>query len=323
MSVFGSALGQLDGRDSDRFLEMAQIAVSNSMDGIIIHTAEGQLLYFNAAAARNSGFTMEEFAALPDWGFAGTDSFGSHEQRIAALARVGSDVFISERALPSGERLVLEVHASHILTESGPVIVAVSRDVTERVRAQEALKRLAFHDALTGLANRALFDDRLDIAIAGARRRENILGLVFVDVDDFKLTNDSFGHDVGDRVLVALGERLLHAVRDEDTVARLGGDEFVVILPRLAQVRDLDHIADKLARSLSAVLRLGDRELSVSASIGTALFNPAEDDARSLMMRADIAMYEAKRTRAGDGVLGQAAATWIGRTADDDFAALP
>jgi diguanylate cyclase (GGDEF)-like protein len=147
------------------------------------------------------------------------------------------------------------------------------------------------------LANRALFDDRLDVAIAGARRHGNILGIAFIDVDDFKEINDSLGHEVGDRVLVSLATRLNDAARSEDTVARLGGDEFVVIFPRLTSADDLSAIGDKLRRLLSKPVTVHGDKLNVTASLGLALFDPAQDNARSLLMRADIAMYHAKHAR--------------------------
>ena len=193
------------------------------------------------------GLTREEFAALPLWGFSGHQTEEERAKRVERIVEAGSLVFHSRVSYRGAERII-EVHASYV--EGGehdePVIVAVTHDVTENIRAHEILKHQAFHDPLTGLANRALFEDRLDLAIAGAHRHGYILGIAYIDVDEFKLVNDRFGHDLGDRVLVTLGERLEHSVRQIDTAARFGGDEFVAIFPQLASAEDLDNVTEKL-----------------------------------------------------------------------------
>jgi diguanylate cyclase (GGDEF)-like protein len=143
-----------------------------------------------------------------------------------------------------------------------------------------------------------LFEDRLDLAIAGAKRHGHVLGIAYVDVDEFKDVNDRFGHGIGDRVLVVLGERLAGSVRQIDTAARFGGDEFVLIFPQLTSQADLEQIVDKVSARLSEPIAIEGESLQVTSSVGSALFDPDVDDARSLIMRADIAMYEAKRSRA-------------------------
>jgi diguanylate cyclase (GGDEF)-like protein len=218
---------------------------------------------------------------------------------IAQIAEHGSLVFRSERMV-NGECRNVEVHACYAPgnADDEPLVVSISHDVTQKVRAEEILKHQAFHDSLTGLANRALFEDRLALAIAGAKRHGNILGIAYVDVDEFKAVNDSHGHEVGDRVLIVLGERLEGSVRRTDTAARFGGDEFVLIFPQLAAQTDLQRIVAKLTRRLGEPIAVEGISLQLTSSVGFALFDPINDDARSLTMRADIAMYEAKRARA-------------------------
>jgi len=157
------------------------------------------------------------------------------------------------------------------------------------------LQNLAFHDPLTGLANRALFDDRLEQAMASARRHEDLLCIAFLDIDDFKNINDGHGHVIGDQVLISVARRLEFSVRQEDTVARLGGDEFVAIFPRVTSVDDFEFLASGLIGRVQEPVIIGKLRFNITASIGLAVFQP-DDDARSLLMRADIEMYEAKRS---------------------------
>lgn len=276
-------------------LRIARLALDNSLDSIIIHDTEGRLVYFNEAAAALLGYTPEEFGRLEPWGFAGSATAQERAARMAEIQAAGEMTFFSEGRLKNGERWVAEVRSRWVEDVCGPLVVSVSHDVTDRVTARETLEHLAFHDPLTGLANRALFDDRLEVAIAGATRHGNLLGIAFIDLDGFKTVNDTLGHDVGDQVLITLARRLERTARAEDTVARFGGDEFVIIFPRLASEGALDAVAEKLRARLKEPLTVGAERIELSGSVGLALFDPSADNARTLLMRADVSMYEAKR----------------------------
>ena len=278
-------------------LRIAYVALDAALDSIIVHRLDGTLVHFNRAAAEMHGMTHAEFAALPPWGWTEYADPGVREARVRAICDDGDSMFRSSKTMPDGAEHHMEVHAGCVDTEDGLVIVSVVRDVTAEVRATEMLERLAFHDPLTGLANRALFDERLEMAIAGARRHGDLVGIVYLDVDDFKEINDNLGHDAGDRVLVTMADRLSTAVRPDDTVARLGGDEFVVVCPRLADASALDAAAARLVERIGEPLMVGFEELHLAASAGVALFDPAVDDARSLLMHADETMYATKRER--------------------------
>ena len=275
-------------------LRIAYLALNAAFDSIIVHRLDGTLVYFNAAAAEMHGATMEEFAALPPWGWTHYTDPAVREERMRFICAEGSHSFRSSRELADGRMVHMEVHARCVESEGGLIIVAVVRDVSEQVRATELLETLAFHDPLTGLANRALFDESLSTAIASARRHGDLLGLVYLDLDDFKEINDSLGHAAGDAALVALAERLRREVRPEDTVARLGGDEFVVIYPRLSSPADLEDAARRLVERIGEPIRIGDAVLRLRASAGHALFDHEVDDSHSLLMHADGAMYASK-----------------------------
>lgn len=170
----------------------------------------------------------------------------------------------------------------------------VCRDISERKRAQLALYSLAHHDSLTGLPNRVLLDDRITQAKALSHRQGTGFALLFLDLDRFKIINDTLGHAVGDELLRLVASRLQTTLRETDTVARIGGDEFIILLANTAQSDDILSLADKLMKSLARPFQLGDHELFVTASLGGCVFPEDGPDAESMMKKADIAMYHAK-----------------------------
>lgn len=276
-------------------LRLAWVALDATHEGILIHRTDGTIVLFNDAFARGLGYEPEEFAQLPPYGWSSMPSDADRQTRLDLIRAGDSYSFIAVQPLPDGGEVSHEVFSRYIDTPDGGLVVAVSHDVTQKLQAEKILRELAFQDPLTGLANRAAFDEQLESALASSRRHGDITGVIFIDLDDFKSINDEHGHEVGDDVLVTLGQRLAGAVRSEDTVARLGGDEFVVVLPRLDRPEDLSTVAAKLRDIISEPVRLEGCTLEVHGSTGSALFDPRGDDARSLLMRADVAMYESKR----------------------------
>ncbi|MEE9255074.1 MAG: diguanylate cyclase, partial [Pseudomonadales bacterium] len=169
-----------------------------------------------------------------------------------------------------------------------------ARDVTERKRAEEVINFQAYHDLLTQLPNRALLKDRLSVAISHAQRNQRKLALMFLDLNRFKLVNDSHGHAMGDRLLKSVARRLQGVVRKGDTVARFGGDEFTLLLPEVRTRDDVAVIADKILDTLTQPFVIDGHELYVGVSIGIALYPDAGDTVESLVQNADIAMYAIK-----------------------------
>jgi diguanylate cyclase (GGDEF)-like protein/PAS domain S-box-containing protein len=177
--------------------------------------------------------------------------------------------------------------------------VLVFRDVTERRELERELRRLAYTDRLTGLPNRALFHDRLEQALVMAERHNTPVAVLFLDLDRFKIINDSLGHEIGDEVLVAVAQRLRRCLRAEDTLARLGGDEFAILLPEIANRRDTHLVTDKCLAALSDPELIGSHELTVNASIGVAVSPEDGADVQHLLRSADGAMYRAKARGGG------------------------
>ena len=197
---------------------------------------------------------------------------------------------------PDGE--VRNVHARcEVLYDDarGPVKLAGTvQDITERKELEERLRHQAFHDPLTGLPNRALFNNRLEHALTRAERREKPVALLFLDLDNFKLVNDELGHDAGDRLLAAVARRLTTCVRPEDTVARLGGDEFALLLEEVSGVGNATRVAERIANALREPFELEEQEVYTSASVGIVLGAAAHDQPNDFLRRADLALYGAK-----------------------------
>jgi two-component system, cell cycle response regulator len=158
-----------------------------------------------------------------------------------------------------------------------------------------ALESMALHDALTGLPNRRLLFDRLALAIAHARRHQSTMAVMVLDLDGFKQVNDTLGHDAGDTLLRMVANRLVAAVRQQDTVARLGGDEFVIALWELSQADDVARLASKVIQAVSQSYRIQGRDVNITASVGVGIYPTHGDAVETLMKRADLALYDAKR----------------------------
>ncbi len=173
-------------------------------------------------------------------------------------------------------------------------VLGINSDISSRKRAEAALEHLALHDALTGLPNRTLFRDRLEHALAQADRRGQLVAVLFLDLDNFKVINDSLGHQSGDALLVEVAQRLRLCVRGGDTVARLGGDEFTILLEVIDDEAQADLVAERIGEALRTPVRLGDRDVFVSASIGVALSDARRVEPEGLLRNADIAMYRSK-----------------------------
>ena len=170
----------------------------------------------------------------------------------------------------------------------------VAKDVTERKQAEETVHYQAYHDLLTGLPNRALFRDHLGLMLAQTKRTQKPLAVLSLDLDHFKVINDSLGHTIGDEMLLAVGARLRQCLREGDTLARLGGDEFAILLPTLASRSDVDHVCRKIIQALSKPMYVKGHEIYITSSIG-ACFAPEDGDMiDSLIRQAEIAMYQAK-----------------------------
>lgn len=195
-----------------------------------------------------------------------------------------------------GGEYAQRLSVSAVPSESGGIFqyVIVISDLGKKVRENEELLYQASYDALTGIPNRSLFQDRLSQSVSVMARSGKKLSLMFIDLDGFKLINDTLGHEAGDKLLIEAAERLGHCIRSGDTVARLGGDEFTIIMPNIKDPRDSTLVAERVLKNLAAPFDLGGHEAFVSGSIGVTIFPDDADNATDLLKNADAAMYRAK-----------------------------
>jgi len=264
-------------------------------DAVIVHRLDGEVLFFSRGACVMLGYTLEQMSALGPFGWITPEAAEGGDERTAILLEKGAFDFESEAMCADGSTIPTDVSTRKVDGEGGPIVVAVLRDISDRKKAEARLVHLAFHDALTGLSNRAALDERLRVSIADSRRHHDMLGLAYIDLDNFKPVNDAYGHEIGDQVLVTIGERLSESIREQDLVSRIGGDEFVVVLPRLKSTGELARVAERLLAEIRRPVEACGYECAIDASIGFALFDTVVDDARTLVVKADVAMYAAKR----------------------------
>ena len=281
-----------------------QVMLDRSPDLVFLLGADGRFLFINDTVKRLLGYGKDAL-------------LGEHYSRIVLeddleLARnlfAGRSDDIEEaeirlRLHPSraGPRpaqsttVWTEIKVSHLDgTDPGSAaICATARDISERREAQQSLVFHAHHDWLTHLPNRVLLDDRLDLAVAQARRDSRRLAVIFLDLDRFKLVNDQYGHTVGDRLLQAVAKRLRNCLGQGDTISRFGGDEFALLLPDMFSKRDAVTVVRRVVRRIRNPFIVDGNEFNVSASIGVAMYPEAGGTAEALVQSADIAMYHVK-----------------------------
>jgi len=287
--------------------ELARLAsiLEATTDFVAVVDRRGRYAYINHAARRMLGIGPDQpvkkisvFDARPEWvraklledGIPTSNREGAWSGETALIAADGSEVPVSEVLLTRK-------------TATGRVggYSMIARDITERKQWEAAVEHQALHDALTGLPNRVLLDDRLQQAILAAERAERPLAFLVMDLDRFKETNDTLGHHIGDLLLQHVSQRLAGTLRGSDTVARLGGDEFAVVLPG-ADAIDAALTAVKLRGALEEPFQVDGYSIEARSSIGIAVYPEHGRDAQTLLQHADVAMYVAKRGQSGYSV---------------------
>jgi len=284
-------------RDSEaRYRLMAE----NSTDLISRTTARGVLAYASDAIRSLLGYEPRDVIGHSVFEYIEPDDHHVVRRFTEGLEQDNTPRTFSYRARrKDGTWVWFETTSraiAHSKTGGVDEIVSVSRDISERRQAEEQIEYQAYHDALTGLPNRLLFRDRLTIALAHAKRQQKPLAVMFLDLDRFKLVNDTLGHSLGDELLRSVAIRLHSVLREGDTIARMGGDEFTVLLADLKAPSDAAKTAQKLLDTVAEPLRVDGHELYISTSIGIALYPDDGDTAEALLKNADTAMYRAKDT---------------------------
>jgi diguanylate cyclase (GGDEF)-like protein/PAS domain S-box-containing protein len=298
-----------EGASSRRNEKRFRSLVQSASDVILICAGEGCITYCSPAAETEWGY---DNAALLDQQLQELvhpdDQPAFRELWQQCLNLPGADRRTELRLRDAGKTCRhAELILINLLQEAGVEgIVTTIRDITARKAFEQQLTQQAFYDSLTSLPNRALFQDRLAQAMDRAHRRQGQVGLLFVDLDNFKLVNDSLGHHVGDVLLTEAAVRLQACVRVEDTVARLGGDEFVILLHQVTAEADASLMAERVAQEFARPFALNGHEVVVTASVGIALGAAGHEAAESLLRNADLAMYRAKISGKGRHVVFEA-----------------
>lgn len=233
---------------------------------------------------------------------------------LASVNQVLNDEFPNGNRLPEVELALekseaVEVKVQEASEKLSQVNQGLENEVKERHRLEQELADVteqqkdtlhaSLHDALTGLPNRALFNDRLEHGIEQAKRQGWTLAVMFLDLDKFKLINDTYGHDAGDAVLLTIAKRLTDTTRTDDTISRYGGDEFLYLLMQISEDQDAAIVAKKIIESVQAPCDVGGGELKVNTSIGISIFPRDGDTVEALVKSADVAMYRAKQSQCG------------------------
>jgi diguanylate cyclase (GGDEF)-like protein/PAS domain S-box-containing protein len=279
-------------RSEARFRSLVQ----NASDVIIVVDATGNILYESPAVERILGYKPEERVGTNALATIHSDEAARVTEILSYVAQNPGEFRTLEFRVKhaSGEWRWLEVTVSNLLNDpSVEGIVGNYRDVTERKVLEDQLAHQASHDALTGLANRTLFRDRLQHALARGSRHGEPVSILFLDLDDFKTVNDSLGHSVGDEMLVAVAERLRGCLRESDMAARFGGDEFAILLEDTGSVEAVTA-AKRILQTLTTPIGLQGRNLHAQASIGIAVAEDGLATQEELLRNADVAMYAAK-----------------------------
>jgi diguanylate cyclase (GGDEF)-like protein/PAS domain S-box-containing protein len=275
-----------------------RLLIENIRDMFIVHDPEGHLTYVNPSFSQVTGYSQEEARRLRIAEIIHPDDRAMVDATCGKCLRAEAEPERNEFRLIGKAGQTIHVECNISLVEEDDEIIGLQtilRDIGQRKVRERELERLAFHDPLTQLANRALFLDRLKHATAALQRKGGgVVAVLFLDLDGFKEVNDTLGHEAGDRLLMETARRLESCVRPGDTVARLGGDEFVLLLESVSDQSEAVRIAERVAAALREPFLLDGEEAVVSSSIGIEVATSPGIDAEELLSRADAAMYEAK-----------------------------
>ncbi len=284
---------------ANRELTKLSLAVEQSPASVVITDLSGHIEYVNPKYCEVTGYSRDEVIGRE------SHVFGAESDNPAELQRIWDKLSDGEvwkgefrNRRKNGMTYWESAVIAPIRDSEGSVThyLAVKEDITERKAFEQKLLEQATHDQLTGLPNRFLAVDRLQQMLQNAERRKNHIGIIYIDLDNFKTVNDSLGHAIGDDLLVQVSTRIWNHLRDEDTLCRLGGDEFMALIPDLHNpVEDLKIVLHRIISSLQHPFDLSGHEISVTSSLGISVFPDDGDTVGNLLSNADMAMYEAKR----------------------------
>jgi len=285
-------------KEADEKLKLASVVFTHAYEGILVTDVDNKIIEINEAFSRITGYSREDIIGQsPKILQSGNHPPEFYEEMWQSIKTEGYWSGEVSNRHKNGQPFIEMLTISEIRDEEGNAVnyVALFSDITH-IRAQQiALERLASYDPLTSLPNRILLADRLKQSMAHCQRHQQLLAVAFIDLDGFKQVNDRYGHEVGDKLLVTISNRMKQALREGDTLARIGGDEFIAVLTELNVFDDCESVIERLLVASSESISIDGKTFSVSASIGVTLFPEDSVDADILMRHADHAMYTAKQ----------------------------
>ncbi len=302
-SARAASVAIVEAREANRAMtesdEWLRTTLEHLVDGVVVIKDSGEIESLNGATERLFGYQPEEIVGahvrvlVPGSGPDADDDYFSQFLRTGKKTPIGigEEVFGRHK---DGGRFPLDIEFGEVQMGDRRRLIATLRDITERKEAEALIVKQANYDSLTKLPNRTLFMDRLSLALTRASRNGGQIGLLFIDLDNFKKVNDTLGHSAGDQLLQEAAERLTACVRETDTVARLGGDEFTIILPDLQKAHDVEQVVRQILDRLSKPYLIDGTEVFASGSVGITLFPDDGKDAETLLKNSDTAMYRAK-----------------------------
>ncbi len=288
--------------DSERSVQLAAKVFEHALEGIVVTAPDGTIQMVNPSFTAITGYAAEEaIGNNPRMLKSDRHDDAFYETMWRTLAEEGSWSGQIWNRNKRGEAYPEWLNINAVRDAAGEVsnYVAVFHDMSDIERSRAQMQHLAYHDPLTGLPNRMLLDDRLRIALAQARRARTMVAVIFVDLDDFKRINDTFGHPAGDLALQQVARRLEACVREEDTVSRRGGDEFVVVLSQIRSPVAAMRVGQAILRTVSSPLAVGGRSVRIGATLGAAVFPVDGSTPEDLLRNADLALYRAKERGKG------------------------
>lgn len=278
-------------------LKLFNKLVQNSNDSIFIIDAESSnFVEVNDTAADRLGYDKQSLLKLGvlDIEAVIPDHF-SWKTHVADLKQVGRLIIEGRHKRKDESTFPVEVSISYVEANDSNYVIAVARDITERHQSQELLWKQANFDNLTGLPNRSMLNGRLLEILKYANRTQQKVSVLALDLDGFKEVNDSYGHDIGDKLLIKAAQRIKNTVRETDIVARMGGDEFIVVLKNMENSFTTEHVTNSILEAMRAPFYINEYEFYITTSIGVAVFPRDGDNVETLMMHSDQAMYQAKK----------------------------
>ncbi|MBI3480822.1 MAG: GGDEF domain-containing protein [Nitrosomonadales bacterium] len=275
--------------------ERYRMLFDQAVDCLLILDLDGVIIDINRTGWERLGYTRDEMIGRHITEFNPPEFAAKVPKRLDDVEK-GNAVFESVHLRKDGTSMPVEINSKIIILGDAKAIYAIVRDISGRNSAEQRIAQLAHFDGLTKLPNRTLFYDRLDQAVARAKRYQQKFAVLFMDLDGFKQVNDEFGHLVGDGLLGMAAERLVENARDMDTVARVGGDEFIFILNNIDHPDNAILVANKILESLSRPFVVNGHACLIGCSIGVSIFPDDTTDTETLVKMADDGMYMAKRS---------------------------